>query len=51
MKVFLGVLVLLAALACGGAVLLEEDQGIEFACCIGLFGSGVFYGILAGSKR
>ena len=51
MKVGIGILVLLAALGCAGGVLLEEDQGIEFACCLGLFGSGVIYGLLAGSKR
>lgn len=51
MKVGIGILVLLAALAAAGGILMEEDQGIEFVCCLVLFGSGVIYGLLAGSKR
>lgn len=51
MKVFLGILFLLAALGCAGGILLEEDPYIELLCCAGIFGGGVFYGILAAGRR
>jgi Na+/pantothenate symporter len=50
-KVGIGIVLLLAALAGGGGVLLEEDQGIEFTCCLVIFAAGIGYGLLAGSKR
>lgn len=48
MKLLLGILFLLAAVSCGGGILLTEDPYTELACCIGIFGGGVFYGVLAG---
>lgn len=51
MKVFLGILFLMAGLAGGAAVLTSEEQGTEFMGIVAIFGAGVGYGLLAASKR
>lgn len=48
MRAFLGILFLLGAIACGWAVFLVEETGVKLVCIVGVFGGGVFYGILLG---